>query len=164
MFSPYALPEFDVATALQIARKMRAHDAMQVVKTWVNAWATSTRFHESVVLPCLFGCAEGEDRQAHYAQCPMLFYLQTQLRFDEVPACPLTRLGLASPTRNNLLCVSCSFAGYHAVKRSPRASSLSNLPLDSMQLSVAHQTFFEAFRAEAVHVNLLVRSRLRELM
>ena len=144
--------------------KWGLHDAMWEVKTWVNAWATSTRFHESVVLRRLLGCIEGEDRQAHYAQCPMLFYLQIQIRFDEVPACPLTRLGLASPTRNNLLCVSCSFAGYHAVKRSPRASSLSNLPLDSMQRFVVHWICIEAFRAEAVQVNLPVRSQLRELM
>ena len=48
-------PSLLINVALSIMRKFRNHDAMKIVKTWVNSWATSRRYHEPVILPCLFG-------------------------------------------------------------------------------------------------------------
>ena len=141
-------------------RKLRKHDAMRVVKTWANSWATSTRYHEAIMFPCLFGCSCGEDRQSHYAQCPLLYTILLQLRPHDISACPLTRLGLVSPSRDGLLTVSCTFAGYHAIKRSNFVVGLSHIPLDPSQRSAAHILFAEAFRASALEVQLPCKARL----
>ena len=61
-----------------VARRLKAagsHSAMCVLKTWLNAWNTSTRFHDAIVLPCVFGCRDCEDCTAHYIRCPVLWGL-----------------------------------------------------------------------------------------
>ena len=74
---------FEFGTAFVFLSTMRQHDAMRVVRTWCNAWATSTRYDHDHILPSLFGCTSSggacdhaghrtEDRMIHYAQCPML--------------------------------------------------------------------------------------------
>ena len=35
---------------------------MTVLKTWTNAWCTSSRYHEEVRLPGVFGCQECDNR------------------------------------------------------------------------------------------------------
>ena len=90
-----------------------------------------------------FGCECGEDRQSHYAQCPFLYTILLQLRPHDISACPLTRLGLVSHTRDGLLTVSCTFAGYLAIKRSSFVSGLTCLPLNSQQRAAAHILFAE---------------------
>ena len=67
------------------------------------------------------------------------------------------------PWNDYILCISCTCSGYLGIKRSHLVSSLSILPLDSVQQSAARCTFVEAFRAGALQVNLFVRSRFREL-
>ena len=67
---------------------LQPHLRMLFVKTITNAWHTSTRMHEDVILPCIFGCnhlptltlavpsAEDNvsicDDTAHYLCCPIL--------------------------------------------------------------------------------------------
>ena len=162
MFEPYSLADtgIDFPKAFVMLRKIRKHDACRVVKTWVNSWATSTRYHEATIFPCLFGCSCGEDRQSHYAQCPLLYTILLQLRPHDISACPLTRLGLVSPSRDALLTVSCVFAGYHAIKRSSFVSGLTCLPLSNQQRAYAHILFAEAFRAAALEVQLSCTAHL----
>ena len=88
---------------------------MCVVKTWANAWATSHRMHETIVLPCLFRCAQTDSLQ-HYIFCPILFALLRALHPD-VSEMPLERIGLQSSSAINLQRVSALFAAYHACKR-----------------------------------------------
>ena len=127
---------------------------MRVVKTWINSWATSSRFHEAPTLPCLFGCHDKEDRQSHYALCPFLFYLTVKLRPDDTPADPVTRIGVVRPSMDSLLAVSCTFAGYHAVKRGP-ARDYQAGAIDYETLTArAHRTFWGAFGAAAADCNL----------
>ncbi len=52
-------------SAAKLLKKFRAHDAMRVIKSWVNSWATSDRYHEPVILPCLFGCVGAVDILDH---------------------------------------------------------------------------------------------------
>ena len=162
MFEPYSLDGsgIDFPQAFIVLRKMRKHDAVRVIKTWANAWATTTRYHEATIFPCLFGCACGEDRQSHYAQCPFLYSLLLQLRPHNTPSCPVKRLGLVSPDREVLLAISCTFSGYHAIKRSNFVVGLAHMPLDPSQRSAAHILFAEAFRASALEVQLPCKARL----
>ena len=61
-FSPFDIPHFDYPDIAVQLRQLRKHDAMRVIKTWVNSWATSYRLHEPVLLPCLFGCVNASDQ------------------------------------------------------------------------------------------------------
>lgn len=59
-----------------------AQHVMIVVKSLINSWATSTRFHEQLGLPCAFGCVSNHPVQSdcdhsdslrHYSTCPILW-------------------------------------------------------------------------------------------
>ena len=127
---------------------------MRVVKTWVNSWATSDRFHEAVHLPCLFGYEAAKDKTSHYVMCPILCHLLTQFR-SGVPDCPLKRIGLVDPTRQSLLTLACAFAGYHATRRANIISCAQTL--DNSQRHAAHRTFADAFWVEAMDNGLQCR-------
>ena len=155
MFHPYDTSSIDLQLprAVCILRTLRKHDAHRVLKTWVNSWATSTRFHSDIRLPCLFGCSGEEDRMSHYCMCPRLYYLMRLMITS--PACPLERLGLISSSKDTLLAVACTFSAYHAVKRS---NIVRNLPeqeslQDTQTLSV-YSLFADTFWVEANEVGL----------
>ena len=114
------------------------HEAMRVFKTWVNSWHTSDRYHESVRLPCLFGCAGSVDKLAHYVMCPYLFDLIKRF-YPLASPCPVERLGLVNPSRDTFLCMACTFGGYHAVRRFV-ATELASVQPDS-ELNYLHPNF-----------------------
>eukprot|EP00972_Heterocapsa_arctica_P047620 7023676-Heterocapsa_arctica.AAC.1 len=60
-------------TVFRTLRTLPHHPAMCVVKTYLNSWTTTARFHEERRLPCVFGCAEGADSLPHYVACPKLW-------------------------------------------------------------------------------------------
>ena len=144
LFAPFEVhnSNFEFPRAFELLRRLRKHDAMRVLKTWVNSWAISDRCHEAIRLPCMFGCDGATDKMAHYVMCPILFALLTQFR-AETPACPLKRIGLIDPSKESLLTLACSFAGYHAVRRANIASQSNTLT--SSQRHAAHQTFADFF-------------------
>ena len=91
-----------------------------IIRTWVNGWASSYRYHEDILWPCVFGCTHPEvkfnrDDLSHYLQCPHLHALQKFMHPDE-SSNPLIRVGLINPSINSLKRVACSSAGYHAVR------------------------------------------------
>ena len=99
--------------ALNALNGLRPFQAMQVINTWSNAWATTHRFHEAARLPCLFGCAESSDDLAHYASCELLRSIMIQIVND---CQALSTLGLSDPSVANLKCVACMFYAHHSVK------------------------------------------------
>jgi len=150
MFAPFEIdPEgLETHAAFQQLKSLRKHDAMRVIKTWVNSWATSSRYHESVRLPCLFGCPDGLDSQSHYAMCPILFFLTA--KSIKVSKWPIERIGLSMPSITSLKSVACVFSAYHAVKRSTFVISL-QVPttLENDQCLITHRLFAESLWAEA---------------
>ena len=105
------------------------HEAMQCFKTWVNSWATSSRYHEPVIYPCLLGCPDKVDSLSHYLLCPILWQIANSVACHEVPDDTLERIGVRSPTPNNLNLLACIFHSYHAIKhvRAPADTSLPTL-------------------------------------
>ena len=72
-----------------------------VIKSWSHSWCTSSRFHESPVLPCIFGCSDQEDMLSHYLSCePVRTIISSVLRLPAVSIqeCPAVRLNLISPS------------------------------------------------------------------
>ena len=140
----------DVPSACELMKsKLRKHDAMRVIKTWCNSWATSHRMHEATRLPCLFGCHDGIDSMIHYVSCPFWLFLLVRLLPSPPSPFPLTRLALVDPSVESLLSVASSFAGYHAVKRLATKSCWTQDALTDEYRSISHATFCDAFCAEA---------------
>jgi len=99
--------------ALSALSGLRPFQAMQVIKTWSNSWATTYRFHDARRLSCLFGCADASDDLAHYAFCEVLEGIMSQFVCEGGTDC----LGLTHPSASNLQCIACMFYAYHAVKQ-----------------------------------------------
>ena len=91
--------------------------AMMVLKTWLNGWATSTRYHEPVIHSCLWGCPGGlPDATAHYISCPRLWKsIQAAIK-EIVPNDPLDRLALVNATDANLRNLCVAYHAYHTFK------------------------------------------------
>ena len=53
IFQPYDISEtgIDINSALSICIGLQKHDAMRILKTWCNSWATSHRLHETIRFP-----------------------------------------------------------------------------------------------------------------
>ena len=160
--------QFSLACAL--LRTMRCHEAMQVIKTWTNSWATSGRYHENPIFPCLFGC---RDRQSffgmirsplpilvsdfgvcppgdfsHYLICPKMWHAIDSIVTHSVPIDPFKRLGLTDSTYDNLFPLACSFHSYHAIKH------VRNSPYSSLDFTSNSRLFAGAFIAAAHIVGL----------
>ena len=67
-----SLPPFDWDTIRSQLRQLRGHYAMTILKTWLNGWATSERFHEQHGHTWIFGCPRQRATVTHYVSCPHL--------------------------------------------------------------------------------------------
>ena len=156
LFHPYFL-DFQNAISLKVCcrclKEMKVSDSIKVLKGWCNGWATSCRFHEDKLLPCLFGCAGERDDLHHYLVCPHLFTLWSFLSNMSVSELPLIRWGLIDPCASNLNAVACVFSGYHAVRRHFKTINqffeYNQHELSSAQLCCARGVFADAFKVEA---------------
>ena len=162
----FVLSQFILATSL--LRKMRCHEAMQIVKTWTNSWATSVRYHESIIFPCLLGCQDSDryygmiqcplhhptngapplDDFSHYLYCPNMWRVLDSIVSHSIPIDPLKRLGLIDSNFENLFTLACSFHAYHSIKQ-----VRNNLPT-SLDFSENIRRFSEAFITVAHDVGL----------
>ena len=116
-FDPCAT--LDLGDSFKTLKKMRKHEAFQVIKTWINSWATSRRFdHDSITLPCIFGCGNGcEDDLAHYIKCVILWSLvESKISFS-LPSQSLERVGVIRPTKQDLHLLAAIFQAYHGTKK-----------------------------------------------
>ena len=103
-----------------MSETIRKHEAFQVIKTWVNSWATSRRFeHDAVTLSCIFGCAEEgcEDDFLHYVKCHVLWSMVEDRSKFTVPSRGLERLGINNPSKRTFHVISAIFQAYHGTKR-----------------------------------------------
>ena len=93
---------------------------MTLIKTITNSWATSCRFHEPEILPCIFGCPEERDDLAHYLRCdPLWTILATAwgASLGFLSRSPLQRLGLINPSVTSFLHMVSASRVYHAIRR-----------------------------------------------
>ena len=110
---------FAFGEAFRLLKSIRKHEAFQVIKTWVNSWATSRRFdHDTLTLPCIFGCSGGcEDDLLHYLKCHILWSLVEDRSNFVVPSRGLDRLGINNPSKRTFHLISAIFQAYHGTKR-----------------------------------------------
>jgi len=159
---------FQLNEVLPLISKMRVHEAMQIIKTWTNSWATSVRYHESTIFPCLLGCTDKDryfgmiqvppcpkafghlgsspcDDFSHYLICPKMWRVIDSIVTHSVPIDPLKRLGLIDSNYENLFTLACCFHAYHAIKH------VRNNHPSSLNFSANIRLFSEAF-VTAAHI------------
>ena len=98
-------------------------DKTKVIKTWLNGWATTYRIKGDFKRDCLLGCLGEPDSLAHYLMCPRIYACLLHV----VPSTsddPLTRCGVANPSKVSLLVVACAFSAYHALKAQVRCGKI----------------------------------------
>ena len=82
---------------IPLVKKLGMRGASAIIKTWANAWATSSRMHEADVLPCIFGCGCGEvDSLEHYLSCDPLWTIVISCSLGDkelLQVSPATKLG-----------------------------------------------------------------------
>ena len=95
---------------------LRKHEAMQVVKTWCNTWATTKRLHLDPLLHCVPGCSNQIDDFSHYVNCPHLWN-SVRTAFPNLPLrSTLDRLCIDSDCSVKLRVLAATFQAYHASK------------------------------------------------
>ena len=105
----------NVAHAWAMASKgLGVSHVMIILKTWSNAWCTTTRFHELHSWPCIFGCSDREDSLQHYLNCSHFWSGVCSREWAHVD--PAVRLGLERPTGLRLRLVIVASRVYHTIK------------------------------------------------
>ena len=67
---------------------------------------------------------------------------------------PCTRIGITNPSTESLLTVSCTFAGYHAVRRQATQEGIPFKTLSSQQVRRYRHIFADYFMVAAAEVQL----------
>ena len=89
---------------------------------WLKAigggWTTSTRMHESIALPCIFGCCDCLDEFRHYLICPILWQLAREALDMRETSCAVGhRLCLSSVNLNRLKLLGFCHLLYHTLRK-----------------------------------------------
>ena len=155
LFAPF---EIDFTLIVNLEHCIKSLNLVQVpvrvkvIKTWLNAWATTNRIKGDFSRDCLLGCANAPDSLAHYLNCPRVFacsHFVVPSSSDD----PLIRCGLCMPTRVSLLITACTFSAYHALKAKINSKFDARLPEDVDM--IPYWVFFaQSFAAEAVAFGL----------
>ena len=163
LFNPYTVDcssLVSLETAWAVLKGCSMSVVIRVLKCWVNGWATSYRYHEAKLLPCMFGCSDCKDNLNHYLICPHLFAL-TRFLTDGVSENPLTRWGLLYPSEINFAVIACVFSGYHAIRNDLRsnpafiAHKLRILPNPIIRTNWS--VFAQSFKVEARELGVTYR-------
>ena len=81
-------------------------------------WTTSSRMHETVILPCIFGCIDCKDEFRHYMICPIIWQLAKEaLDIRESYFDVGHRLCLSSANLNKLKLLGYCNLLYHSLRK-----------------------------------------------
>ena len=96
-------------------RPFPPHVRMILVRTWVNAWTTTTRMHERDIVSCFCGCS-APDSLAHYIVCPRLWRAVCSSCSEPLCIDPLSAISLPHPSFVSVRLSSVAFVLYHKFK------------------------------------------------
>ena len=83
-----------------------------------GAWTTSSRMHESIILPCIFGCLDCRDEHRHYIVCPILWQLAKEaLDIRETSFAVGHRLCLSDVNMNKIKLLGYCHLLYHSLRK-----------------------------------------------
>ena len=102
-----------------LSKRKGSSEAMYVLKTLTNAWATTSRYHEDDRWPCIFGCECESDSLKHYLSCDPLWTLcisHAGLGSEMLQLSPSHRLCLSNPSPDSVKVCGMACWLYHALK------------------------------------------------
>ena len=108
----------DFSTLKEFSGKLSMAWATSILKTWANAWTTSSRMHETVVRDCLFGCRPARADLRHYLRCPVLWGLLCGEE-EDLNSTMAERLMFINPEPGKAMKIVVAFLAYHALKNDP---------------------------------------------
>ena len=135
---------------------LQPHLRMSFIKTVTNGWHTSSRMHEAICLPCIFGCNalpdnclassnttplsnSIRDETAHYVSCPILAGLLTQaFGIDSLITLHQLAFGNDKDDHTGVLACATSYHVYHSLK-------FGNLPLIQRAIETGRFGLVRAF-------------------
>ena len=103
---------------------------LSVIRSVLNGWVTSYRYHEAVLLPCVFGCkllhpihdSGYKDELAHYLRCPQLWKLIADVLQADIPTSAAMKLCLDPGSNPSFIIMAHQI--YHFIKLGNRARVL----------------------------------------
>ena len=104
------------------------------LKTISNAWHTTSRMHEDVKWPCIFGCLDCTDTLMHYLICPVLWQIANEIIGHEPSVHIGSRLCLCLPSETKLKRLAMTHAIYHFCKFDATVQHLVSQAIFSLQL------------------------------
>ena len=117
---------------LQTFTGINSYLSMCWLKAVGGGWTTSIRMHESVLLPCIFGCLDCRDEFRHYFTCPILWQLAKEaLNLMETSFDIGHRLCLTEVNINRVRLLGYCHSLYHHIRSSPECSDASGNVRDS---------------------------------
>ena len=96
--------------------KVKAYVAVTWLKCISGGWTTSTRMHEPVLFPCIFGCQGCSDELRHYLVCPSLWMIVAEVCGPAPPVLIKDRLCLCEPSMQKLHSLTVAHFVYHSTK------------------------------------------------
>jgi len=104
---------------LTVLKKAPASIRTSFFKTIINSWATSHRYQEHVLLPCIFGCVGEKDDLQHYLGCDPMWtcaVTASDLPPGFLSLSPMQRLCIISHDVNALKLLGVVFRGHHSLR------------------------------------------------
>ena len=112
-----------------------------------GAWTTTTRMHESVKWPCVFGCANCQDEIRHYLQCLVLWQLAREaLCINEEHFSIGHRLCFIDCSVDKLRLLAYSRTLYHALKNDTDCVNASGIIKNSQFIQQRSHNLVKALR------------------
>ena len=114
----YDLQDWTSATRI-LQSKRRGYLTMSFLKTILNSWTTSSRFHHGDGLSCILGCEseDAEDSVRHYLSCPVFRDCVGSAFSCEMSSDASFFGPQGNVTVNHIMHVAAAFVAYHDVKR-----------------------------------------------
>ena len=87
------------------------------LKAIAGAWTTTSRMHQDIVWPCIFGCTDARDEVRHYFICPVVWQIAREtLNLQEDSISIGERLCLINPSVSKLKLLAFCHTLYHSCK------------------------------------------------
>ena len=132
------LEEVDGERMARALASLPMHTCMPVIKTYLNSWATSTRYHEENRLTCVFGCSVS-DHLSHYLRCEYLWqHISAATGISAADNDIMARLGLVDASVTDFRILACIFLSYHSFKFA-RANGSQPSPSDVLAVNARAQ-------------------------
>ena len=90
--------------------------SMCLFRTWTNGWFTSSRMHEPIILPCIFGCG-GDDSLCHYLKCEVIWTLAYCCHNCHLPINYVNNACVHCVNTHNLSLLYSVFSTYHSLRK-----------------------------------------------